>query len=45
MGDEKCHKILKSRNYMELLVHGIPGCRWEDNSKMNLQEIRWEDMA
>jgi hypothetical protein len=24
--------------------HGRPRCRWEDNIKMNLRELVWEDV-
>jgi hypothetical protein len=23
-------------------THGVGGCGWEDNTKMNLQEVGWE---
>jgi hypothetical protein len=41
---KKAYKILV-QNPEEKILYGTHRCRWDDNTKMNLKEIRWEDMA
>jgi hypothetical protein len=41
-GDEKCNFLVGKPERKRLLER--PGCRWEDTIKMDLKEIRCEDM-
>jgi len=42
-GQERCIRVLVDRPKGKRLL-GRPGHGWEDNIKMNLQEVGWGDM-
>jgi hypothetical protein len=44
MGDRRCACSVLVRRLDGKRPLGRPGCRWEDNIKIYLQEVAWGDM-